>query len=424
MESLTASWVSGADNSEFPIQNLPYGVFHLINEDYTASRPGVRIGNSVVDLKALQQHGFLPHLDLQTNVFNQASLNNFMALGRKFWIETRVVLTKLLSTRGDASLKNSDQLKNILFDVKEIVNLLPARIGDYTDFYSSKEHATNVGKLFRPDAEPLLPNWTWIPVGYHGRASSVVISGTPIRRPWGQTKAPTAQFPSFTKCAKLDFELEMAFFVGPPSKFGDPISIAQSEDHIFGMVLMNDWSARDLQAWEYVPLGPFTAKNLGTTVSPWIVTLEALEPFRTKTPLQTPEPFDYLKDGGNSSYDIQLEVWMSTSENQLEKILTSNFKYMYWSMRQQLTHHSISGCNMATGDLLGSGTISGPGELEYGSLLEYSLNGKRPFKVNGQERSFLQDNDSIILRGYCQGDGYKIGFGDCAGTILPAHDKI
>jgi fumarylacetoacetase len=413
------SWVPGANGSDFPIQNLPYGVFHLIAEDFSTARPGVRIGDFVVDLRALQAQGLFPHLE--ANVFSQPSLNQFMALGRPAWKQTRAVLTNLLATGGDSVLENN---KAVLIDIKLIVNLLPARIGDYTDFYSSKEHASNVGRLFRPDAEPLLPNWTWLPVGYHGRASSVVVNGTPLRRPWGQVKAPTAQVPSFAKCSKLDFELEMAFFVGPSNKLGEPIPIAQSEDHIFGMVIMNDWSARDIQAWEYVPLGPFTGKNLGTTVSPWIVTLEALEPFRCKSPVQDPPPMGYLNDGGNTSYDINLEVHMATAGGEAEKILTSNFKYMYWSMCQQLTHHSITGCNMNSGDLLGSGTISGPGELEYGSLLEYSLNGKRPFKINGQERSFINDGDSINLKGFCQGDGYRIGFGDCEGTILPALEKI
>lgn len=415
------SWIEYSADSEFPIQNLPYGVFHLLCEQSAQARPGVRIGDSVVDLRALQHHGFLPHLP--PTVFSGPTLNEYMALGRPVWKETRDVLTKLLS-QGEQALASHANRTQIVLPVKDIVNLVPARIGDYTDFYSSKEHASNVGRLFRPDAEPLLPNWTWLPVGYHGRASSVVVSGTPIRRPWGQTKAPTATNPSFGKCSKLDFELEMAFFVGPSNNLGEPIPIEKAEEHIFGMVVMNDWSARCIQAWEYVPLGPFTGKNLGTTISPWVVTLEALEPFRVQGPEQTPAPMDYLKDGPGNSFDIKLEVWMSAGQQEAERILTSNFKYMYWSMRQQLTHHSITGCNMQAGDLCGSGTISGPGELEYGSLLEYSLNGKRPFKVNGQERSFLLDGDTINLKGYCQGDGYRIGFGDCSGTITPALEKI
>jgi len=424
MDSGIKSWIEYGADCEFPIQNLPYGVFHLQGETPCQARPGVAIGNFVVDLKVLEAEGLFPSLKESSPVFGKASLNKFMSLGRASWVAVRKTLTALLSTED--TLQKNDALKaKSLFELSKVVNLIPAKIGDYTDFYSSKEHATNVGKLFRPDQAPLLPNWVWLPVGYHGRASSVVVSGTPIRRPWGQVKAPTATEPSFAKCGKLDFELEMAFFIGPGNKLGDPVSINDAENHIFGLSVMNDWSARDIQAWEYVPLGPFNGKNLGTTISPWIVTLEALAPFRAESPKQEPTPPAYLvPKENNNTFDIHLEVWVGTPSQQPQKVLTSNFKYLYWSMHQQLTHHTVGGCNLRPGDLLASGTITGPGEEEFGSFLEYSLNGKKPWKVGAEERSFINDGDTIVLKGFCQGAGYKIGFGDCAGTILPAHDSL
>jgi len=275
--------------------------------------------------------------------------------------------------------------------------------------------------MLRPDEEPLKPNWLYIPIGYHGRSSSVVVSQTPIRRPRGQLKPPNAPVPNFGNCAKLDFELEVASFVGPGNAFGTSIPVDETENHIFGITLMNDWSARDIQAWEYVPLGPFGAKNFGTTISPWIVTLEALEPFRTDSPKQEPEPFPYLKPSKSGSYDINLEVWLAT-EKQIDpvKISHSNFKYMYWTMFQQLAHHTIGGCNMKPGDLFGSGTISGPGDM-YGSFMELSTNGKNPITLpSGEKRSFIEDGDTLILRGWAQGKGYRIGFGDCSGQIIPS----
>jgi len=279
-----------------------------------------------------------------------------------------------------------------------------------------------MGKILRPDEEPLKPNWVWLPVGYHGRSSSIVVSGNQIKRPNGQVKAPTSPVPTYGPCAKLDIELETALFVGPGNKLGEPIKIDSCENHMFGMVLMNDWSARDIQAWEYVPLGPFGAKNFSTTISPWIVTFEALEPFRVEGPKQDPPPFPYLASNKPGGYDIHLEVLLKTQkQTEPTKISESNFKYMYWSMAQQLAHHTVTGCNMVPGDLLGSGTISGPGD-QYGSLMEISWNGKKPLTLpNGETRNFLEDGDTIIIYGWAQGEGYRIGFGECRGEIIPAH---
>lgn len=349
-----------------------------------------------------------------------------MALGKPVWKEARATITEILSTDGAKSQKDNAEFRaNAIVKQSDAALLLPAHIGDYTDFYSSKEHATNLGKMFRPTEEPLKPNWVWMPVGYHGRASSVVVSGTPIRRPCGQVMPKDAKAPVYSVCKRLDIELEMAFFVGPGNKLGDRITMAEAEDNIFGVVVMNDWSARDIQNWEYVPLGPFNGKNFSTTVSPWVVTMEALEPFRVQGPTQDPAPLDYLKDesGKGANYDIQLEVQMGTSKsNGLQTISRSNLKYMYWSMKQQLTHHSVAGCNMNPGDLLGSGTISGPTPDSYGSLIELTWNATKPisFEASGEQRTFLEDGDTINLKGFCQGNGYRVGFGPCIGTILPA----
>jgi len=301
------------------------------------------------------------------------------------------------------------------------VNLLPAHIGDYTDFYSSKEHATNMGRMIRPDEEPLKPNWVWLPVGYHGRSSSIVLTGCPIRRPNGQVKPPTAQVPTFSHCAKFDLELETALFVGPGNNLGHPITMDSVENHMFGIVLMNDWSARDIQSWEYVPLGPFLAKNFGTTITPWVVTFEALEPFRIVGPPQDPPPLSYLKSNKPAAYDIHLEVYLKTQKlTEPVKISQANYKYMYWSMAQQLVHHTVTGCNMSPGDLLGSGTISGP-DNQFGSLMEICWNGKKPLTLpNGETRTFFEDGDTCIIRGWANGNGYRIGFGECSGEILPA----
>jgi len=349
-----------------------------------------------------------------------------MGKGKAVWSATRAALTQLLTT--ESALKTNEAMRaSAFFDMGSVTMVMPAKIGDYTDFYSSREHATNIGTMFRDPANALLPNWLHLPVGYHGRASSVVVSGTPIRRPRGQTVKPDAPQgpPSFTPCRLLDFELEMAFFTGPANALGDPIKMENAEDHIFGCVVMNDWSARDIQKWEYVPLGPFGAKNFGTTISPWVVTMEALEPFRVQGDTQAPpnpEVLDYLKQTGPQGYDIALEVAIQPPGQEPHVVTHSNLKYLYWSMAQQLVHHTVTGCNMAPGDLLGSGTISGPTEDERGSMLEISWKGTTPVDMpDGTQRKFIQDGDNVMMRGVCQGDGFKIGFGPCDGVLLPAH---
>ncbi|KAI7693525.1 hypothetical protein SSS_05784 [Sarcoptes scabiei] len=299
---------------------------------------------------------------------------------------------------------------------------LPAQIGDYTDFYSSLEHATNVGSMFRDPKNALTPNWRYMPIGYHGRASSIVISGTPIRRPNGQTRPEEDKPPVFGPCRLMDFELEMAFLIGgPDNPLGQPIPIDKAQDRIFGMVLMNDWSARDIQKWEYIPLGPFLAKNVGTTISPWVVTMEALEPFKVPNTPQNPEPLPYLCHKDDYNFDINLDVYLKPDGMESNLICTSNYKYLYWTMKQQLTHHSITGCNIRSGDLLATGTISGPKPNSYGSMLELSWKGTKPLHLNDGviTRTFLQDNDTVLFEGYCQGNGYRVGFGHCDGKLLP-----
>jgi len=319
---------------------------------------------------------------------------------------------------------NKDLQTKALVHQNDVEMFLPAKIGDYTDFYASKEHATNVGTMWRGKENALMPNWIHLPVGYHGRASSVVVSGTSVRRPRGQTRPDETAPPIFGPCKVLDFELEMAFFVGPGNKMGEPISIMNAEDHIFGLVVMNDWSARDVQKWEYQPLGPFTGKNWATSISPWVVTLEALEPFRVAGPVQDPKPLEYLEDKIIGSYDINLSAALQTKAMKSPQIVSNtNFKFMYWTMKQQLVHHSVTGCNMCTGDLIGSGTISGSTPDSLGSLIEITWGGKNPIvlKETNEERKYIQDGDTVILSAFCQGDGYCVGFGECVGTILPAH---
>jgi fumarylacetoacetase len=414
------SFVEIPPDSHFPIQNLPFGVFST--RDAPTPRVGVAIGESILDLAVLERAGLLPVAPSDAGVFDRSSLNGFMGLGRTAWRETRARVSELL--RADsARLRDDPALRAKALVPMAIATLhLPAEIGGYTDFYSSKEHATNVGTMFRDPKNALLPNWLHLPIGYNGRASSVVVSGTPIRRPNGQTKAPDAERPSFGPSRKLDFELEMAFIVGRGNDLGSPIPVAEAEQHIFGLVLMNDWSARDLQQWEYVPLGPFNAKSFGTTISPWVVTLDALEPFRVAGPAQDPQPLPYLRQDGAHGFDVQLEISIRPATASLRStICRTNFKHMYWSMAQQLAHHAVSGCNTRTGDLMASGTISGSSEDSFGSLLELTWNGRTPLALrDGQQRNFIEDGDEIIMTGWCQADGYRIGFGEAAGTVLPA----
>lgn len=396
-------------DSDFPIQNLPYGVFSTTSD--SSPRIGTRLGDWVIDLSILDHENLFGR---RYGFFDDSSLNRFMAAGREVWWEIRQRLTRLLEEE-QASLK-----KEALIPVRDVQMHLPVEIGDYTDFYASREHATNVGIMFRGKENALMPNWLHLPVGYHGRASSVVISGTDVVRPRGQVKPKDAPL-EFTASRQLDFELEMGFFVGKGNDLGEPISIENAHEHIFGMVLLNDWSARDIQAWEYQPLGPFLAKNFATTISPWVVTMDALEPFRVKGPEQEPSPLPYLGTNANG-FDIQLEVSLQSARMDAPQVISrSNMKHLYWSIDQMLAHHTITGCNMRVGDLCGTGTISGPTEDSYGSLLELTWRGEKPIQLpNGEERKFLQDGDMLTMRGYCQGDGYRIGFGEVTGKILPA----
>jgi fumarylacetoacetase len=404
--------------SDFPIQNLPYGVFS------TAANPvprvGVAIGDYVLDLWQLEQESRLgvgPR-----GVFAASSLNPFMALGPKVWATTRARISELLR-HDNPELRDDDELRRgALVPMSEAKLHLPFTVSGYTDFYSSKEHATNVGVMFRGKDNALQPNWLYMPIAYNGRASTVVVSGTKVKRPRGQLKPPSAEVPSFGPCKRLDFELEMGVVVGQPSPMGGMLSERQAEEMIFGFVLLNDWSARDIQQWEYVPLGPFLAKAFATSISPWVVTREALEPFRQQGPAQAPAPLDHLKQSRPQNYNVELDVALRPGgANAATSISRTSFKYMYWSSVQQLMHHASSGCAMNVGDLLGSGTISGPEKNQRGSLLEISWNGTEPVDLpGGVKRTFLEDGDSLVMRGWCQGDGYRVGFGEVEGTILPA----
>ena len=415
------SFIKISPESHFSIHNLPYGIF--LPKDGGEPRVGVAIGDNVIDLSVLEEEGIFERTLLgKERVFSAPNLNPFMRKGRGIWREIRVVLQEILSDVCPVLKDNDALLDSVMYRFDEVNMHLPVAIGDYTDFYSSKEHATNVGIMFRGKDNALMPNWVHLPVAYHGRASSIILSGTDIFRPKGQTKTEAEEKPSFGPSKQLDFELEMGYIIGPGSKLSEPIPINKAYNHIFGMVLVNDWSARDIQRWEYVPLGPFLAKNFATSISPWVVTMEALETFKTKSPVQNPEPLTYLQSEGDWGYDIHLDVFIQT-EKQKEpfKISGSNFKYMYWNILQQLAHHSVTGCNMNTGDLLASGTISGPTPDSYGSLLELAWKGEKPIKLpSGEERRFLQDGDTLIISGYCKGDGYRVGFGEVSGKILPA----
>ena len=413
--SYTQSFIVVAENSDFPLQNLPYGVFQPQGEH---ARVGVAIGTEVLDLAALEAAGLLP--TGAQNVFGQTSLNAFIALGRPVWQQVRARLQQLLSA-DCAELRDNAALRAQAFYPQASVSmLLPIEVPGYTDFYSSKEHAYNVGCMFRDPKNALMQNWSELPVGYNGRASSVVVSGTDLVRPSGQIKLPNEERPVFSACRKLDFELETGFIVGKATALGEPIAIEEAENHIFGMVLLNDWSARDIQQWEYVPLGPFNSKTFGTSISPWVVTLEALEPFRCASPVQEPQPLPYLRENTANNYDIHLQVAIAADGSETV-ISNTNFKYMYWSMMQQLTHHTIAGCNVRVGDLMGSGTISGQEKDSRGSLLELTWNTTEPLTlVNGEQRGFLEDGDTLIMRGHCQKDGLRIGFGEVRGTVLPA----
>jgi fumarylacetoacetase len=412
------SFIPVDKTSDFPIQNLPYGVFSA--KDGLAPRVGVAIGDYVLDLWQLAQDCRIDVVE--PGVFAAWTLNPFMALGPKVWSRTRARISELLRHDHPELRDNPELRQRALVPMADVKLHLPIAVSGYTDFYSSKEHATNVGVMFRGKDNALQPNWLHMPIGYNGRASTVVVSGTKVRRPRGQLKPPTAELPSFGPCKRLDFELEMGAVVGQSSPMGEMLTESQAEEMIFGFVILNDWSARDIQQWEYVPLGPFQAKAFATSISPWIVTREALEPFRLHGPEQNPVPLPYLAQARPNNYDLELDVALRAAPmNEAQSICRTNFKYMYWSSVQQLVHHASSGCAMNVGDLLGSGTISGPDKHQRGSLLEISWNGSEPIELpGGITRAFLEDGDSLVMRGWCQGDGYRVGFGEVEGTILPA----
>ena len=422
MASPLQSFIEVAPDSHFPIQNLPFGVFRPRNG---VPRVGVAIGEYVLDLSILEGLGHFKSPEFESQhgrVFVEHSLNEFLSLGRPAWRKAREVIQKLLSADNPTLRDDAHLRQQVLRKQTDVVMQLPARIGDYTDFYSSYHHAHNVGTMLRGPDNALMPNWKWLPVGYHGRASSIVPSGTDVRRPKGQTKAPDAPAPAYGPSKSFDYELEMAFLIGPGNSLGEPVPIDRAVDHIFGFVLMNDWSARDIQTWEYQPLGPFLAKNFCTTISPWVVTLEALEPFRKSLPAQEPEPLAYLCLTNDFTYDIRLEASLRTARMEKAQVITrSNFQNLYWSISQQLAHHTVNGCNLQPGDLLASGTISGPTEDSRGCMLELTWRGANPLQLPGGEtRKWLEDGDTLALTGWCDGDGYRVGFGEASGKILPA----
>jgi fumarylacetoacetase len=417
MKTLT-SWVDVRPDSDFSIYNFPFGVAKLQTDRKVAVSA---IGDYVIDLDSLQNHFFFDELDLPTGIFSQGSLNDFIALGKPVTGAVRERLIELF-TNTNTELRNDETArKEVLLPMAEVEMVLPVFVPSYTDFYSSIEHATNIGSMIRDPEKALMPNWKHIPVGYHGRSSSIIVSGEPIHRPKGQTKSPEAEKPSFGPTNRLDFELEMAFVVAKETNLGDAVPTAEAEDHIFGFVLFNDWSARDIQVWEYVPLGPFLAKNFASSVSPWIVTLEALEDFRVAGPKQDPPVLPYLQSDGERNFDINLEVGIIPEGSTEQVVCRSNFKYMYWNICQQLAHHTVNGCNIEVGDMYASGTISGPTPASYGSMMELAWKGTKPLKMaDGSTRTFIEDGDTVIMRGFAEKDGKRVGFGEVSAKILPA----
>jgi len=399
----------------FSIQNLPYGIFSAAGR---SARVGVAIGDYVLDLKGLEERALLPPL----GVFGETTLNPLMEKGVAAWKQLRGSLQELLEERNPRLRDDRSLCDQVLIPIQQAILHFPVQVGDYTDFYSSKQHASNVGAMFRGKENALLPNWLHLPVAYHGRSSSLILSGTTIRRPYGQIKRPNESQPRFEASCEMDFELEVGALIGTGNRLGEPIPVAQAHEHLFGLVLVNDWSVRDVQRWEYMPLGPFLAKNVGTSISPWVVTMEALEPFRIKGATQEPEPLPYLRHDQARSYDINLEVSLQTVSMQSPVVICrTNSKNLYWDINQQIAHHTVNGCNLRAGDLLASGTISGDERESFGSLLELSWGGKNPIELpNGEKRSFLEDCDTVIMTGYAQGDGFRVGFGEVRGTIVAA----
>ncbi len=413
------SWIPVNKDSDFPVQNIPFGIFKTPEKQ---PRAATRIGDTVIDLAEVAKLGHFDDLSFPAEeVFLKSQLNDFIGLGKPVTNAVRNRLAEIFDVTNREAQSDEKLKSRALHPADEVELLMPVEVGDYTDFYSSEEHARNVGTMFRDPDNALLPNWKHLPVGYHGRSSSIVVSGTNIHRPKGQTKPPDSDKPVFGPCKLFDFELEMAFVTGKKTGLGESISTAEAEDHIFGLVLFNDLSARDIQKWEYQPLGPFLAKSFGSVISPWILTLEAFEPFRTDGPDQKPEVMDYLKFQGKKSYDINLDVFLQPENSEESRVCRSNFKYLYWNMAQQLAHQTVNGCNINVGDMYASGTISGTERESFGSMLEISWKGTNPLKLpNGEKRKFIRDNDSIIMRGFAQNSKVRIGFGESRTKILPA----
>ncbi len=413
------SFITYGKDSHFPIENIPFGVA-LINGE---KKIVTAIGDYVLDLKLLEEEGFFLHTLLKGNrVFLSDTLNEFMACGKKVWTDVRNRIQNLLDADNAELRDNADLRKRCFYLAKDVKMVMPVNIGDYTDFYSSKEHATNVGVMFRGKENALMPNWLHIPIAYHGRSSSIIISGQDIIRPKGQTRPDPNLPPVFGASKQMDFELEMGFFIGTGNKLGENITVENAEQHIFGMVIVNDWSARDIQAWEYQPLGPFLAKNFATSISPWVVTLDALQPFRTEGPDFEKELLPYLQTKGNPTFDINLEVKLQNDKmTEPLTICKSNYKYLYYNMSQHLSHHTVNGCNTRTGDMMASGTISGPTKDARGSMLEITWRGTEPIILpSGEERKFIEDGDTVSMSAYCKNDTITIGFGEVISKILPS----
>jgi fumarylacetoacetase len=415
---LLQSWMEVKPGSDFPIQNIPFGIY---SDSKVTHHACSAIGEFIIDLYELASNGYFEALNIPQEYFRSGSLNDIIGLGKQTTNHLRERISELLLTTNN-ELQNHKELHFLVFKKQSDVKMLmPVHVGDYTDFYSSIDHATNIGTMIRDPKNALMPNWKHLPVGYHGRASSICVSGHSFHRPKGQQKPADAELPVFGPSKLLDIELETAFIIGKQTKMGESVSTDKADEYIFGMVLFNDWSARDIQTWEYIPLGPFLSKNFASTISPWIVTLEALEPFRTKGYTQEPKVLPYLEYKGDRNLDIKLEIYLTPENGEENKIATSNYKYMYWTMEQQLAHHTVNGCNINVGDMMASGTISGPDPSEYGSMMELTWRGTKPIKLkDGSERKFVNDNDTITLKGYCEKGNVRIGFGECKAKLLPA----
>jgi len=409
------TWIDIPKNSDFSIYNLPFGIF---STNKNSKRVGIAIGNNIIDLLACNELDIFKDLNINNNVFENNFLNDFINLGKNKTNKVREIIQQQL-TDESSKIKISSV---VMIPMNEAEMHLPVKVGDYTDFYSSIEHATNIGSMFRDPSNPLLPNWRHLPVGYHGRASSIIVSGIDIFRPQGQVMPLDSDKPVFTSSKRIDFELEMGYIIGKNSSLGSSITTDDADNYIFGKVLFNDWSARDIQKWEYVPLGPFLGKSFASSISPWVVTIEALDNFRVAGPIQNPEVLDYLKFNGLKNYDINLSVSILPEKTNIETIVCkSNFKYMYWNMSQQIAHHTINGCNLNVGDMMASGTISGKSKDSYGSMLELSWGGKKNIELNdGSSRTFIEDYDSVIMRGYCEKDNIRVGFGEVKSKLLPS----